>query len=176
MKKLFLSILTLLLIQNICFAKDILQFDFPNEGWHQVASLEKKSTKKCFVPAGQTAENNTEMVVFSERVLKTQGLTALTLLHKQLGKDKNNYLDIKPEYVYANADNAMVVWCSQLRNVCAVNRAFKGNEGVVFASYINKAPHYSQNMFGQWSNILSLVKVYEPKQGQVQPTNLIDLN
>ena len=37
------------------------QFDFPNEGWHQVANPDKKSTKKCFVPHAQTAENNTEM-------------------------------------------------------------------------------------------------------------------
>ena len=176
MKKIFLSLVCLLLIHSNCLAKDVLQFDFPNEGWHQVANQDKKSTKKCYVPHGQTAENNTEMLVFSERVLKTQGLTALTLLHKQLGKDKNNYLDIIPEYVYADMDNAMVAWCSQLRNTCAVTRAFKGNQGVVFATYLNKAPHYSQNMFGQWSNILSKVKVYEPQQGQAQPTNLIDLN
>lgn len=176
MKKLFLSILSILIIQNVCTAKDILQFDFPNEGWHKVESLDGRVSKKCYVPHGQTAENHTEMLIFSERILKTQGLTALTLLHKQLGKDKNNYLDIKPEYVYSDADNAMVVWCSSLRNTCAVSRAFQAKEGVVFASYINKAPHYSQNMFGQWSNILSMVKVYEPQQGQVQATNLIDLN
>lgn len=176
MKKLFLSILSLFMLQNFCFAKDIIQFDFPNEGWHKVESPDKRTTKKCYVPAGQTAENYTEMIVFSERVLKTQGLTALTLLHKQLGKDKNNYLDIAPEYVYADADNAMFIWCSQLRNTCAVNRAFKGKEGVIFATYLNRAPHYSQNMFGQWSNILSLVKVYEPQEGQARPTNLIDLN
>ena len=176
MKKLIISLISLFLLQTTCCAKDILQFDFPNEGWHQVACLEKKSTKKCFVPYGQTAENHTEMLMFSERILKTQGLTALTLLHKQLGKDKNNYLDIVPEYMLADMDNSMVTWCSQLRNTCAVTRAFKGKEGVVFVTYLNKAPHYSQNMFGQWSNILSHVKVYEAQQGQVQPTNLIDLN
>ena len=176
MNKLVISLIGLFILQTNCFAKDVLQFDFPNEGWHQVASQDKKSTKKCYVPHGQTEENYTEMLVFSERILKTQGFTALTLLHKQLGKDKNNYLDITPEYVYADIDNSMVVWCSKLRNTCAVTRAFKGKEGVVFATYLNKAPHYSQNMFGQWSNILSNIKIYEPQQGQAQPTNLIDLN
>ena len=175
MKKLFLSILSLFMLQNFCFAKDIIQFDFPNEGWHKVESPDKRTTKKCYVPAGQTAENYTEMIVFSERVLKTQGLTALTLLHKQLGKDKNNYLDIAPEYVYADADNAMFIWCSQLRNTCAVNRAFKGKEGVIFATYLNRAPHYSQNMFGQWSNILSTVKLHNPTQINKSKVNTIQL-
>lgn len=176
MKKFFITLLTLFLFQNICCAKDIIQFDFPNDGWHKVESPDKQTSKKCYVPYNQTAENNTEMLVFSERILKTQGLTAFTMLHKQLGKDKNNYLDITPEYVFTDADNAMITWCSSIRNTCAVSRAFKGNEGVIFATYYNKAPHYSQNMFGQWTNILSHVKVYEPIAGTTTPNNLIDLN
>lgn len=176
MKKLLLLMLSLSLIQNYCFAKDILQFDFPNDGWHKIESPDNQTSKKCYVPYGQTAENYTEMIIFSERILKTQGLTAFTMLHKQLGKDKNNYMDIVPEYVLTDADNAMITWCSGMRNTCAVSRAFKGNEGVIFATYYNKAPHYSQNMFGQWTNILSHVKVYDPKLNTTTPNNLIDLN
>ena len=59
-------------------------------------------------------------------------------------------------------DNAMVTWCSKMNNMCVIQRAFQGNEGIIIVTYTNKMPHYSQNMFGQWSNILSHVKLYNP--------------
>jgi len=176
MKKILLSVLTLFLINSICLAKDTLQFDFPNEGWHKVASPDGVESKKCYVPYNQTADNYTEMLIFSEKILKNKGLSPMVMLHKQLGKDRNNFIDIVPEYIVRDFDNSMVTWCSQLKNTCAVSRAFQGNQGVVFATYINKAPHYSQNMFGQWSNILSKVKVYAPVAGEKLPNNLIELD
>ena len=69
----------------------------------------------------------------------------------------------------------MVTWCSKLKNTCAVERAFQGKDGVVVAVYLNKAPHYSQNMFGQWSNILKNVKIYDgttpARQGSIIELN-----
>ena len=70
-------------------------------------------------------------------------------------------------------DDAMITWCSRIKNTCAVERAFKGNEGVVLAIYMNKMPHYSNNMFGQWSNILSNIKVFD---GVSPKGSIIDLN
>ena len=46
------------------------------------------------------------------------------------------------------------------KNTCAVQRAFQGNEGIIIVTYQNRMPHYSQNMFGQWSNILSHVRLF----------------
>ncbi len=176
MKKIFLFVLSLLLIQNICMAKDTLQFDFPNEGWHKVLSPDGVESKKCYVPYNQSSENYSEMLTFSERIIKTQGITPIVILQKQLGKDKNNYKDISPEYMSQDMDNAMAVWCSQTKNTCSIQRVFKGSEGVIIAAYINKSPHYSQNMFGQWSNILSSIKIYTPKTGEKTPSNLIELD
>jgi len=62
MKKVFLLFLCLILIQNLSFAKDVIQFDFPNAGWHNVASPDNVASKKCFVPQNQTAEKYTEML------------------------------------------------------------------------------------------------------------------
>lgn len=160
MKKIFMFLLSVILLQNMCFAKDVIQFDFPNDGWHKVVSPDGIESKKCYVPANQSSENYTEMLIFYEKTLKNKGISPMVMLHKQLGKDRNNYIDIEPEYIVRNIDNAMVTWCSQYKNTCAVERAFNGNNGIIFATYINKMPHYSQNMFGQWSNILNNVQLY----------------
>ncbi len=176
MKKIFISILSILFLQSLAMAKDTLQFDFPNEGWHKVSSPDGIESKKCYVPYNQSSDNYTEMLIFSERVLKNQGLSPMVMLHKQLGKDRNNYPDIVPEYIVRDFDNAMVTWCSKMKNTCAVERAFQGKEGIIFAIYQNKAPHYSQNMFGQWSNILSKVKVYDPEVDGASAKNLIELD
>ncbi len=170
MKKLFVVLMSLLFIQTGVLAKDTLQFDFPNDGWHAVSSPDGVMSKKCFVPYNQTSENYTEMLIFSERVLKNTDISALTILHRQLGKDRNNFPDIIPEYITQDMDDAMITWCSKLKNTCTVERAFKGKEGIIIAVYQNKAPHYSQNMFGQWSNILYHVKVYD---GSENAKNLI---
>lgn len=173
MKKVFLLFLCLILIQNLSFAKDVIQFDFPNAGWHNVASPDNVTSKKCFVPQNQTAEKYTEMLVFYQRVLKNKGISPMIILHKQLGKDKNNYPDIIPEYVNSNHEDSMVVWCSKQRNTCAITRAFQGENGVIVVQYINKAPHYSQNMFGQWSNILSSIELFKPAENDVIPKKRI---
>ncbi len=175
MKKFFPVVLSLLLIKSFCFAKDTIQFDFPNKGWHQVASPDGIESKKCFVPHNQTAQNYTEMLIFSERILKNKDLSPRVMIHKQLGKDRTNYLDIEPEYIKHTFDEAIVAWCSEIKNTCAVERAFQGTDGVIFAIYINKAPHYSQNMFAQWSNILGSAKIYEQEDGKPIPDNLIEL-
>ncbi len=175
MKKLIL-ILSLLFIANTVMAKDYIEFNFPNDGWHKVLSPDGVEAKKCFVPSSQTAENYNEMLIFQERILKNKDITAMTILHKQLGKDRTNYPDIIPEYMKNDVDDSMITWCSQMKNTCAVERAFKGNEGVIIISYINKMPHYSQNMFGQWSNILSTVKLYTPEDtSNTMPDNTIEL-
>ena len=176
MKKLITILLALFLAQNISFAKDSVQFAFPNEGWHKVASPDGVESKKCYVPHNQTTENHTEMLVFYERVLKNKGISPMVILHKQLGKDRLNYIDIEPEYINQKLDDAMVTWCSRTKNTCAVTRALQGDNGVIIVQYLNKAPHYSQNMFGQWSNILSTVELYKPAENQVtSPKRLIEL-
>jgi len=175
-KKLLLSLFCLFLIQNLSFAKDMVQFDFPNAGWHKVASPDGVEAKKCYVPHNQTTEVHTEMLVFYERVLKNKGISPMVILHKQLGKDRLNYIDIEPEYITQNLEDAMVTWCSRTKNTCAVTRAFQGDNGVIVVQYLNKAPHYSQNMFGQWSNILSTVELHKPTENQVtSPKRLIEL-
>ncbi len=176
MKNLVIALLSLFLMQNISFAKDAVQFTFPNEGWHSVASPDKVQSKKCYVPSNQTTENHTEMLVFYERVLKNKGISPMIILHKQLGKDRTNFGDITPEYIYLTPEDAMVTWCSKTKNTCAITRALQGQNGVIVVQYINKAPHYSQNMFGQWSNILSTVKLYKPAEDKVtSPQRLIEL-
>ncbi len=175
MKKLFAILTALLILQTCSFAKDVLQFDFPNDGWHQVASPDGVASKKCYVPYNQSADSYTEMLIFYERVLKSNDIAPLSILHRQLGKDRNNYIDIIPEYISQDLSDAMVTWCSKLKNTCAVERAFQGNEGVVLAIYLNKAPHYSQNMFGQWSNILKNVKIYDGT-APARQGSIIELN
>ena len=174
MKKIFLTLLSLLLIQSISFAKDTIQFDFPNSGWHKVESPDGIEAKKCYVPYNQTAENYTEMLVFYERTLKNTDISPLVILQKQLGKDKNNYYDIYPQYIKKDMDDTMATWCSQLKNTCSIIRAFQGKEGIILAKYINKTPHYSQNIFSQWPNILGQIKLYEPETA-ADKNNLIEL-
>ena len=164
MKKLIIALLSIFLMQNITLAKEIVEFNFPNAGWHQVQSPTGVLSQKCFVPVNQTSDSYTEMLVFNKKVLKNKGITPMVILHKQLGKDRLNYKDIEPSYIINDFDNAMVTWCSKMNNMCVVQRAFQGNEGVIIVTYRNKMPHYSQNMFGQWSNILSQVKLYNPNE------------
>lgn len=160
MKKTVLLLVSLFLLQGLSFAKDILQFDFPSAGWHKVPSSDGVEAKKCYVPANQTADNYTEMMIFTEKLVKTQGITPLTLLQKQLGKDKNNYKDIYPEYIKQDFDNAMAIWCSAKHGVCTVQRAFQGDEGIILISYINKMPHYSDNIITNKVNIVGNIKLY----------------
>ncbi len=173
MKKIFLTFLSLLLIQGLSFAKDTIQFEFPNQGWHKIQSPDGVEAKKCYVPYNQSAQNYTEMLIFYERVLKNTDISPIVILQKQLGKDKNNYPDIYPEYIKREMDNAMTAWCSKAKNTCSIQRAFQGKEGVIITTYINKAPHYSQNIFSQWSNILGHIKIYDPQTDK--NTNLIEL-
>ena len=175
MKKIVLTILSLFVLQNICLAKDIIEFDFPNEGWHKVQSPDKIESKHCYVPYNQTAENFTEMLIFQERALKNKDIGAMIILHKQLGKDRTNYLDILPEYVKQNMDDAMYTWCSESKKTCAITRAFKASEGVVLVTYLNKMPHYSQNIFTNWMNIVGMVKPYNKTEGKTSKVNLIQL-
>ncbi len=175
MKKFLLLFLMFLFVQNTGFSKDVLQFDFPNEGWHKISSPDGIESKKCYVPVNQTLENYTEMLTFTEKTVKNLDITPIVILQKQLGKDRNNYPDIIPEYINQDMDDAMIAWCSQYRNTCVVERAFKGNDGIILAIYTNKAPHYSQNMFGQWSNILSKVSIYKQDNTSQMLQNLIEL-
>ena len=176
MKKTVLLLVSLFILQGLCFAKDILQFDFPNEGWHKVPSKDGVEAKKCYVPANQTADNYTEMMIFTEKAVKTQGITPLTLLQKQLGKDKNNYKDIYPEYIKQDFNNAMAIWCSEKHGVCTVQRAFQGDEGIILVSYINKMPHYSQNILTNKVNIVGSIKVYKKDTQTTSNKNLIRLD
>lgn len=175
MKKLILIILGLFVLQSMCFAKDIIEFDFPNEGWHKVQSPDKIETKKCYVPYNQTSENYTEMLIFQERALKNKDIGAMIILHKQLGKDRTNYFDILPQYVKQDMDDAMYTWCSEAKKTCSITRAFKADEGVVLVTYLNKMPHYSQNIFTNWMNIVGSVKLYNKTVEKTSTTNLIQL-
>ena len=166
-KKYVLLFSCLLFVHNYCFAKDIIQFDFPNNGWHKVQSPDKVESKKCYVPFGQESENFTEMLIFFERILQNQDIGAMTILQKQLGKDKNNFPDIVPQYIKQDMNDAMAAWCSKQKNTCTIERAFQGKEGVILAIYINKMPHYSQNMFGQWSNILNAIELYDSNNNKL---------
>ena len=174
MKKILFILFGLLLMQIQCFAKDCVEFNFPNDGWHKVASPDGVEAKKSYVPYNQTSENYTEMLVFTERVLKNKDIAPMTILHKQLGKDRTNYPDIEPQYIKQDFNEAMVTWCSQMKNTCSVERAFQGKEGVILVIYLNKMPHYSQNMFAQWSNIIGSVKLYEKAETPL-PKNVIEL-
>lgn len=174
-KKILYFILFCIIVQNYALAKDRLIFNFPNEGWHKVESPDGIKSKKCYVPVNQTNQNYNEMLILSERLIKNEGLSAMVMLHRQLGKDKNNYRDIIPQYIVQDENNAMAAWCSKLRNTCSVQRVFRGSEGIVFAIYINKAPHYSQNMFGQWSNILGRIEVYDKNTSKPEG-NIIELD
>jgi len=173
MKKFLLLLFVFFIMEGICLAKDTVKFEFPNEGWHNVESPDRAAYKKCYVPVNQTNQNYTEMLILSERILKNPDLSPMVILNKQLGKDRLNYKDIVPEYMSQDTENPMVAWCSRVNNTCAVERAFKGENGIILAIYINKMPHYSQNMFGQWSNILNQIKVYNPESDD--NSNLIDL-
>ena len=175
MKKLLILLMGIIILQTGAFAKDKLQFDFPNDGWHPVASPDGVASKKCFVTYNQSSDNYTEMLIFTQRVLKNNDMSAIAILNRQLGKDRNNFPDIIPENINQDFDDAMITWCSKIKNTCAVERAFKGNEGIVLAIYMNKMPHYSNNMFGQWSNILNNVKVYNGQSG-TSVKNIIELD
>ncbi len=175
MKKFILLIISIFMLQNSCLAKDMLQFDFPDQGWHKVESPDGVQSKKCYVPLNQTAQSYTEMFVFYERTIKNPGITAITILQKQLGKDKNNYKDIHHQYIKQDFDDAMAIGCSKLNSTCTIHRAFKGNEGIVMATYINKMPHYSQNLLTNKVNILGSVKLYDKANSQTAPSNLIQL-
>ena len=175
MKKFLLSLMSILIIQSNCMAKDILQFDFPDAGWHKVASPDGIEYKKCYIPQNQTEQNYTEMFVFMEKNIKTPGISPMTILQKQLGKDRNNYKDIFPEYIKQNFDNAMAIWCSEQRSTCAIERAFQGNEGIILVTYINKMPHYSSNIITNKVNIVGSVKLYNNQNTEPKPKNLIEL-
>ncbi len=175
MKKILFLLLSIFLMQNYCLAKDTVQFDFPNNGWHQVESPDGLKSKKCFVPYNQSSENYTEMIVFSERILKNKGISPMVILHKQLGKDRNNYMDIAPEYVKQDMNDSILIWCSKSKSICSIERAFLGNEGVILVTYINKMPHYSQNLLTNWVNIIGSVKLYSPDNSKEKPLNLIEL-
>ena len=175
-KKIALFLIGLLVVQTACWAKDTLNFTFPNEGWHRVVSPDGVASKVCYVPYNQSSTSYTEMLTFIEKNMKHVDMSPAAILHRQLGKDKNNYKDIYPEYVVQDAENAIVTWCSKTFNTCAVERAFRGKQGIVLVIYTNKAPHYSQNMFGQWVNNLGRIEVYDPeKTTENQKVNLIEL-
>ena len=176
MKKILLVIFSFFIIQNISMANDYVQFNFPNDGWIEVESPDGVSTKRCYIPYSQNPQNYTEMLIFQEKLIKNKGVSPMIVLHKQLGKDRINYQDITPEYIRPDSEDAMVTWCSEGKNTCALKRAFQGKEGIIMVTYINRMPHYSQNMFGQWSNILNAVKLYEVEDYTKElPKNVIEL-
>ncbi len=160
MKKiLILILLNFVSFSNYCQAKDTIQFTFPEGGWHKVLSPDKQENKKCYVPYNQTSDNYRQMLIFYERTLQNTDITASAILQKQLGKDRNNYKDIIPKYITQDSNDTMVTWCSKIANTCTIKRAFQGNDGIIIVTFINRTPHYSQNMFGRWSNILSTIKI-----------------
>lgn len=169
MKKIALFILSLSVLQNFCLAEEQIKFTFPDPGWHFINSPKGFENKQCFVPNNQTSENYTEILYFYKRKIQTTGITPSVILQKQLGKDRNNYKDIVPQYVKHDSEDSMAVWCSKLYNICSVERAFQGKEGIIFAIYTNKMPHYSQNMFGKWTNLLFGAELYENDNSKNEP-------
>ena len=79
MKKIIIALISVFLMQNITLASEVIQFDFPNAGWHQVQSPDGVASKKCFVPVNQTSDNYTEMLIFNKRILKNKGITPIAM-------------------------------------------------------------------------------------------------
>ena len=148
-----------------CAAKDVLQFSFPDAGWHTAGCPSDFSDSRCYAPLNQTAADFREMYIFTAYPAENPLETAEK---KQIFHDSFKYKDITIHYVYKNPEDIMFLWCSKFNNTCAVNRIFKGRENIISALYLNRAPHYSQNMFGRQTNILAGVRVYDktaPKAG-----------
>ena len=106
MKKFILTILSLFVMQNICFAKDIIEFDFPNDGWHKVQSPDKVASKHCYVPYNQTEENFTETneIIFPSpdepaKYLKlTSSEPAVLQIKRTLSKENERVLEYTETY------------------------------------------------------------------------------
>ena len=86
MKKFILLFMIFILCQNFVNAQDTIQFNFPNNGWHKTECGDNNSNKQCYVPVNQNGSNYTEMLTLYERVIKTQGITSVVIMQKQLGK------------------------------------------------------------------------------------------
>jgi len=165
MKKAAAVFFVLMLCCLRCAAKDALLFSFPDAGQHKTECPSDFPESRCFAPLNQTGADFREMYIFS---LYPAEISLETAEKKQIFHDSFKYKDITIEYAYKTPEDIMFLWCSKLNNTCAVNRIFKGRENIISALYLNRAPHYSQNMFGRQTNILAEVRIYdktEPKAG-----------
>lgn len=165
MKKVLLSIISLL-IAPMAFAYQTVLVDFPpNQGWHSdYYDAQTSEAILQYVPVGQSYEDWTKTVVFhSYKNLHNAGSAAglVDKLTRQM-ESKNSSQAYK-YLTYSGADT-IATRCiqknAQIGTQCEILRATRSFEGLITMHYINRDVQDFKSSYAMWYDIISNVRIY----------------
>ena len=148
----FKTLIIISLLSTCAFANAI-TFCVPN-GWEKNDLLSDKSKKLVFTPQNSKTGNEEALTV----ITKKEAVSADKLLLLNLIEIKKQYSDFKYYNPVSMPENSIGLGCSSQGSFCLIQRIeYYQNEFYIY-TYINNRPHYSQGLFGKWTNILGQIR------------------
>ena len=147
----FKIFLTLILLNTLAFANSV-TFTLP-DGWEKNEIYSAKNDVLIFSKTDETLPRET-LTITSEEA-KTSADKVLWDNFIVLSKKYSDFKYYKPIYT---PQDSMGLGCSIEGSFCVVQRV-EIYEGDIFTyTYVNSFPHYSQGLFGKWTNILGAIR------------------
>lgn len=165
MKKVLLLIISLFCAQTV-FAYETVLIDFPqNQGWY-ADFYQKQGTETIlqYVPAGQTAQNWTQTLIFhSYKYLNWTNSAAAFLDRTTMQMESKNSSGLY-KYTKYNYNDSIAERCVQGNKLvptqCEIFRVSKSYEGLISMHYINKNVRDFKNHYDEWYKIMKEILIY----------------
>lgn len=165
MKKILLTIISLLITTSV-FAYETVLVDFPpNQGWHAVYyDTRGNEAILQYAPVGQSYQNWTKSVVFHsykdpDLLYSASLFMDRTTAQMELQNSSQMYKYLK----YTEADSIATRCVQGNRNVptqCEIYRVSTSYEGLITMHYINKNIQDFRNTFDLWFQIMQDIRIY----------------
>lgn len=151
----FKAFIVVSLLSSCAFAQSI-TFCVPN-GWEKNVLLSENGKKIVFTPQNSPTGNQEALTV----VVKKEAVSADKLLWNNLIEIKKEYPDFKYYKPVFEPENSMGLGCTSQGGFCMIQRVEYYEKELYLYTYINNRPHYSQGLFGKWTNILAQISAGE---------------
>ncbi len=143
---------------SVSYAQNI-TFKVPN-GWKKNDNLSLENKKLVFTPAVnkllKAKEANPTEALYIE--VKESTAEINTILLNNLINIQKEYSDFKYYKVISEPENSMGLGCTSQGGFCIIQRIEYYQKELYVYTYINNRPHYSQGLFGKWTNILGQIR------------------
>lgn len=129
----------------------------PPDGWQKNEELSEEGKKIVFTPKSNQPEYLETLTITTENGI----ISSDKQLWNNLIEIKKEYPDFKYYKPLFTQTNSMGLGCSVNGGFCIIQRVESYSDELYIYTYKNNMPHYSQGLFGKWTNILGQIEAGE---------------